>query len=271
MNEVGSRVTVVPGHRLAGKSGLVTGASRGIGRAIAARLAAEGATVLACARGEEALAVAAEVPDGCLGAVLPRVADVSRESDVRGLIDELEREFGGPDYIVNNAGIWQTQRLADMTEDSWHAIEAINLLGVMWGSKHAIAAMVRRGRGGSVVNIGSTNSLAGSSDGVGYTITKHAVLGLTRAIAVDPEHLEAGIRANCVCPTDIETAMTTAFWNSTKDPAAARAEVESLQPSGRIGQPEEIAALVAFLVSDESSLVNGAALVADGGLLARLY
>jgi NAD(P)-dependent dehydrogenase (short-subunit alcohol dehydrogenase family) len=257
--------------RLNGKSGLVTGASRGIGQAVALRLAAEGATVLACARGKEQLEGLVGRESAVADKIVTRVADVSDEGQVRELIAELERDLNGPDFVVNNAGVWLTQRLDDMTVEAWDQIEGVNIKGVLWGCKHGIAAMLRRGTGGSVVNVGSVNSLAGLGEGVGYTMTKHAVLGLTRSLASDREYAQAGVRVNCVCPGDVDTDLTREYWEATDDPAASRAEMEAVYPRGRLGTPEEVAGLVAFLVSDDASLLNGAHVVLDGGRMASFY
>ena len=256
---------------LTGRVGIVTGASRGIGAAITHELASLGATVFACARDKSRLEAIADQPRAGNGRIVPRAVDVSIEIEVEDLVGEIQREHDGLTFIVNNAGIYADQRLPDLSPETWSEIEAVNLRGVLWGCKHAVQAMLRGGRGGSVVNMGSVNSLTGVSEAVGYTMTKHAVLGLTRALASDTCYAKAGIRFNCVCPGDVETDMLREYWKQAEDPASARAEMESVYPTGRLGRPEEIAQLVAFLISPGASLLNGAAIVADGGLTARLY
>jgi NAD(P)-dependent dehydrogenase (short-subunit alcohol dehydrogenase family) len=217
----------------------------------------------------DALAETAAGAAGAAGQIQPRQVDVTVESAVRGLVSSAE-ELGGVDFIVNNAGVSLLSPLLEITTDEWAQTELTNVRGVLWGCKYAVASMVDRGVAGAVVNIGSTASLAGVGYAIGYTMSKHAVLGLTRAIAADPAFASAGIRANCVCPGDIDTPMAEEWFQATEDPVAARAELEAFNPTGRLGTPEEVAEVVVFLCSDRSSLINGATLTADLGQRARL-
>jgi NAD(P)-dependent dehydrogenase (short-subunit alcohol dehydrogenase family) len=255
---------------LEGKSGIVTGASRGIGQATALAAAAAGATVLACARGVDALAETVELAEGSPGRIVARPLDVRDETAVAEAIALVDGELGGLDFIVNNAGICPTNPLQAVTGEEWDELDAVNVRGVLWGSKHAVGSMLRRQVAGVVVNVGSTASVSGWGAAVSYCMSKHAVLGLTRAIAADRSISSAGIRAVCVCPGDIATPLAEEYFESTGDAAAARAELESLNPVGTLGRPEEVAALIVFLCSGQASLINGAALMADNGQHALL-
>ena len=142
---------------------------------------------------------------------------------------------------------------------------------VFWCSKYAAAAMAAHGRGGSIVNVASVAALAADPILVAYSASKHAVLGLTRAMAVDRDLTRAGIRTNAVCPGDMETTMLTAYLEAQPDPGTARDAMASAYPIERIAQPSEVAEVIAFLISDRASYVNGSALVVDGGLSAAIF
>ena len=254
--------------RCAGKAGVVTGASRGLGRETLLALCREGASVVAVARDAEAGRGAAEeaaVLDG--GAVFVE-GDVRREEDVVSAIDRCRTEFGSLDFMVNNAGILGEGRLHETTNVQWDDLVATHLTGAFWGCKHAVNAM-RESGGGSIVNVGSILSFTGDGYLAAYTAMKTGVLGLTKAIAID--YALDGIRCNCVCPGDMETPMIQQYFDGTDDPVAARAEMEAAYPGKRIADPLEVAAAVVFLVSDESSFVNGTPILVDGGLTAKTY
>jgi NAD(P)-dependent dehydrogenase (short-subunit alcohol dehydrogenase family) len=141
----------------------------------------------------------------------------------------------------------------------------------MLACKHAIAAMMRSRTPGAVVNVGSTVSAQGAGSSTLYTSCKHALLGFTRAVALDPAHAEAGIRVNCICPGSIRTEMSGRYFPDAADPEAALQDFASWYPSRRLGHPDEVADVIVFLVSDQASLINGAAMMADSGLHARAY
>jgi NAD(P)-dependent dehydrogenase (short-subunit alcohol dehydrogenase family) len=246
-------------------AGIVTGASSGIGKAITLKLAGVGMTVLACARDEKRLAEVAQLAVDLPGTVVAHVTDVTLEGDIVGAVSRADRELGGLRFIVNNAGILTHTPIHELTNEEWHSVEATNVRSVFWGCKHAIISMRRRGTGGSLVNMGSVMSLSGDPGFVAYATSKHAVLGLSRAIAVEPEYVRAGIRVNCVCPGDVDTPMMQAYFAGQDDPAGYRADMEADYPAGRMVTAKEVANLVAFLVSDEVPIMNGAALVLDGG------
>jgi NAD(P)-dependent dehydrogenase (short-subunit alcohol dehydrogenase family) len=251
--------------RLEGKAGVVTGASRGLGREILIALAGEGARVVGMARNAEQGEAAAAEAGG--GAVF-QPGDVRREEDVAAAIGRCLADFGALDFLVNNAGILGEGRLHETTNEQWDELVATHLTGTFWGCKHAIEAMRERG-GGSIVNVGSILSFTGDGYLAAYTAMKSGVLGLTKAIAID--YALDGIRCNCVCPGDMETPMIEQYFDGTEDPAEARREMEAAYPGKRIADPREVAAAVLFLCSDESSFVSGAPLLVDGALTAKTY
>jgi NAD(P)-dependent dehydrogenase (short-subunit alcohol dehydrogenase family) len=256
---------------MTGRAGIVTGASRGLGRATALTLAARGADVVACARDEAALAETADLADGLPGRVVALRCDVTDEADVMGAVRCAQRELGPLRYLVANAGHQVERRLHETTNDDWAAVEAVNARGVFWCAKHAIEAMLGHGLGGSIVVVASAVSLTADPNLAAYTSSKHAALGIVRAIAADRGYAAARIRANAVCPGDMETPMVRQYFESHDDPEVARREIESAYPVGRIAAAEEVAAVIAFLVSDDASFMTGAPVPVDGGILSTLY
>jgi NAD(P)-dependent dehydrogenase (short-subunit alcohol dehydrogenase family) len=255
--------------RCAGKAGVVTGASRGLGREILLALCREGASVVAVARDAEAGHSAAEEATALDGSAVFVQGDVRREEDVVSAIDLCRTEFGALDFMVNNAGTLGEGRLHETTNEQWNDLVATHLTGAFWGCKHAVNEMRGDGHAGSIVNVGSILSFTGDGYLAAYTAMKTGVLGLTKAIAID--YALDGIRCNCVCPGDMETPMIEQYFDGTDDPVAARAEMEAAYPGKRIAHPREVAAAVVFLVSDESSFVNGTPILVDGGLTAKTY
>jgi NAD(P)-dependent dehydrogenase (short-subunit alcohol dehydrogenase family) len=191
--------------RCAGKAGVVTGASRGLGREILLALCREGASVVAVARDAEAGRSAAEEAAALDGRAIFVQGDVRREEDVVSAIDRCRTELGSLDFMVNNAGILGEGRLHETTNEQWDDLVATHLTGAFWGCKHAVNAMRESGRPGSIVNVGSILSFTGDGYLAAYTAMKTGDLGLTKAIAID--YALDGIRCNCVCPGDMETPM----------------------------------------------------------------
>jgi meso-butanediol dehydrogenase/(S,S)-butanediol dehydrogenase/diacetyl reductase len=252
-----------PGGDLSGKLGVVTGAARGVGRATVEHLAGRGAFVVAIDRDAESLEELGRAALGP-GDVLTQVGDDREEGTFVDAIQTVVHH-GGLDFVVNNAGIDGQVELEATTTDAWQNLFDVNARSVFFGCKHAVGPMMERG-GGSIVNIGSSDSIQADPLEPAYVATKHAVLGLTRAVAANPRYASAGIRCNCVCPAGINTPMLIEYYGSQPDPDEFRRNFEQAHPVGRVAEPEEIAAPVGFLVSDASSFVNGVALSVDGGL-----
>jgi NAD(P)-dependent dehydrogenase (short-subunit alcohol dehydrogenase family) len=255
--------------RCAGKKGVVTGSSRGLGRETLLALAREGASVVGVARDEIAGRAGAEEANAAGGRAAFVRGDVRREQDIVDAIAFCRVELGGFDFIVNNAGILGEGRLHETTNEQWDDLVATHLTAAFWGCKHSVAALIEDGRPGSIVNIGSILSFTGDGYLAAYTAMKSGVLGLTKAIAID--YALDGIRCNCICPGDMETPMIEQYFEGTDDPVAAREEMEAAYPGKRIAHPREVAMAAVFLVSDESSFVNGTPILVDGGLTAKTY
>lgn len=255
-----------------GKVILVTGASQGIGRGIALRLAKDGADIaLVDIKADKLQAVAREVE--ALGVKATTfVADVSKRDEVYAAVDHAEKELGGFDVIVNNAGIAQVKPLADVTPEDLDRIFRINVDGVVWGIQAAAAKFKTRGHKGKIIN---ASSIAGH-DGFAmlgvYSATKFAVRALTQAAA--KEYASAGITVNAYCPgivgTDMWVEIDERFSELTGAPKGEtyKKYVEGIA-LGRAQTPEDVAALVAFLSSDDSDYITGQAILTDGGIVYR--
>ena len=250
--------------RLKDKVCIVTGGGSGIGRATCVLFAAEGAAVVVADKNKEAAAaVAAEC--GKQGRALAMEADVSRAADVTRMIDETVKAFGRLDVLVNNAGYGIAGSVVETDEDAWDALMAVNVRGVFLCSKHAIPAMKANG-GGTIVNTASVVASIGIRNRAAYCASKGAVASLTRAIAID--HVADGIRCNAIAPGTIDTPYFSDIMQKSGNPADARKALEARQLLNRLGTPEEIAAGMLFLASDESRFATGTILTIDGGMTA---
>jgi NAD(P)-dependent dehydrogenase (short-subunit alcohol dehydrogenase family) len=247
------------------KSILVTGATAGIGQAIARVLAERGARLLMTGRNEAAgRALEAELTAG--GADVRFVpADVTAPDAARLLVDATLDAFGRIDGLVNNAGIVIRGNAEECTDEHWDRIMATNVTALFRLSRAVLPAMRRQG-GGSIVNIASDWGLVGAVNAVAYGASKGAVVQITRSMAID--HARDGIRVNAVCPGDTDTTMLDGAMTG-GDRAAELAKMGQALPLGRVGQPVEIAKVVAFLASDDASFITGACLPVDGGNTAQ--
>lgn len=252
--------------RLERKVAFITGAGKGIGRAIAQKMAAEGASV----------AIAEiDIPSGQRTAneliaagfrALFVQTDITRESEVEQAIQYTVETFGGLNILVNNAGKDFNFDATTMTEADWYTAMDVDVKGVWLCSKYAIPQLLKQG-GGAIVNIASVHARATSPNYFPYGAAKSAVVGLTRSLALD--YGPHNIRVNAICPGWVLSDAIDNWLNTQPDRQATEAHIISLQPVRRIGQPSEIANLVAFVASDEASYITGAELVIDGGLTAQ--
>jgi NAD(P)-dependent dehydrogenase (short-subunit alcohol dehydrogenase family) len=249
---------------LEGRVAFVTGGARGIGRACVERLQTAGASVVFCDVDDEASReVAASLSDRPTPVEFAQ-CDVTSEDEVaRAMAKTIER-FGTVDILVANAGIDVPFDAAAMSEDEWESFFAIDLKSVWLCAKHALPQMRERRRG-AIVTIASIHAYVTSTGKFPYAAAKSGVVGLTRSLALD--EAKYGIRVNAVCPGYTRTRML--GIESADDPEATEREMAAIHPLGRIGEPIEIANVVAFLASDEASFITGASILVDGGLSAR--
>ena len=241
---------------LKGKRVLVTGGARGIGAATAARFLEEGARVVVLDRDEAALRhIERELP--ALSGTIE--ADVSDADNVARAFERLDALVGGLDVLINNAGISIRHRFTDISPQEWREVMGVNLNGVFFVAQQAARRMLRGG-GGAILNMGSTNALMGYHYYADYNASKAGVVELTRSMALE---LAPSVRVNAVCPGFILTPMQAAEYTEEMQRAYA-----SKLPLNRLGRPEDVAALFAFLASDDASFITGQCIVIDGGEIA---
>src|SRR5680860_1546125 len=238
---------------LDGLVALVTGGASGIGAATAKRMAAMGAQV----------AVLDLTPGTADVAQLVVEADVSDDESVRRAVDDVIKRFGRLDIVVNNAGIGAQGTIADNSEDEWHRVLDINVLGIVRVSRAALPYL-RKSPSAAIVNTASVAATAGLQNRALYSASKGAVVALTLSMAAD--HVHEGIRVNCVNPGTADTPWVARLLQTATDPAAERAALEARQPHGRLVKPEEVAAAIAFLASPSAGSTTGTALAVDGGM-----
>jgi NAD(P)-dependent dehydrogenase (short-subunit alcohol dehydrogenase family) len=249
-------------RRFEGKRVVVTGGANGIGRATVARFASEGATVVLTDRAPEAAdAAAQEISRSSGAAVYAFLGDVTTQSDNLGAVQFALDKIRGVDVLVNNAGIYKPQPFEQITEADWDETLDIDLKGTFLMCQ-AVAPLFKKQREGVIVNMASTNGLVGEMEYAHYNAAKGGIVLLTKTLAL--ELAPYNVRVNCVCPGYIYTQATAVL-----DPPEFTEEyVRHKIPLGRVGQPEEVASVIAFLTSDDASFITGASIVIDGGQLA---
>jgi 3alpha(or 20beta)-hydroxysteroid dehydrogenase len=252
--------------RFEGKVAIVTGAAGGIGRATVERFIRDGARVVATDLKDAPIEETAVAVEGLGGEVLTAAHDVSSWDDWQRVIAESASRFGGVDYLINNAGIEGAVAPIDESPEAvFDQVLAVNIKGVFLGMKAVIPALRKRG-GGAIVNLASVMGVIGGPDVAPYVASKHAVIGLTKSAAIGygPEK----IRVNAVGPAPIETRMMRSleFGMSPGGEAEVKAGIEQQIPLGRYGTPDEVAAVIAFLCSEDARFVSGSFYTVDGGM-----
>src|SRR3954451_17269741 len=249
-------------QRLAGKVALVTGGAGGIGLAIARRFMSEGACVIIAdidaAAGERACA---DAP----GLAFERL-DVTQDEAWQAVMDGVVAGRGGLDVLVNNAGVIAVASIESITLETWRRVQSVNVDGTFLGCRHAVRVM--KGRGGVILNMSSVSGIVGGHNLVAYTAAKGAVRLLTKSVALHCARYEYGIRCNSIHPGFVETRMLEDIAAGGRDPEALREKLRTGVPLGRNAEPDEVAALVVYLASDEAAFVTGAEFVIDGGVTA---
>jgi NAD(P)-dependent dehydrogenase (short-subunit alcohol dehydrogenase family) len=243
--------------KLEGKVAFVTGFGSGLGQAIAVLFAKEGAAVAGTstteAKGRDTVAVIEKIG----GKALFRPGHVSNSAQMKALIEETVKQFGGLDLLVNSAGVRTNGSITEITEEQWDRTIDVNLKGVFVVSRLAIPEMIKRG-GGVIINIGARSGMAGQAGRAAYCASKGGMVTLTEAMAMD--HASQKIRVNCICPGPTRTPMV-----DTSTPEKL-ARYKTRVPVGRIGEPEDIAYAALYLASDDASMITAAILPVDGGM-----
>ena len=243
--------------KLDGKVAFVTGFGSGLGQAIALLFAKAGAAVTGTstteAKGRDTVAMIEKTGKKALF----RPGDVSNSAQMKALIDETVKQFGGLDIVVNSAGVRTNGSITEITEEQWDRTIDVNLKGVFVVSRLAIPEMIKRG-GGVIINIGARSGMAGQAGRAAYCASKGGMVTLTEAMAMD--HASHKIRVNCICPGPTRTPMV-----DTSTPEKL-ARYKTRVPVGRIGEPEDIAYAALYLASDEASMITAAILPVDGGM-----
>jgi NAD(P)-dependent dehydrogenase (short-subunit alcohol dehydrogenase family) len=251
--------------RLAGQVALITGGGTGIGRATALAFAREGAKVAVAARRKDKLKEVADAIAAQGGGALAIECDVTLGADAERAVRETVERFGGLHILVNNAGVWNSATVEQISEEEWDRVMLVNIKGPFLMSRAALPAL-RKAGGGSIINMGSVLGLYAMKSRAPYCVSKGAVTMLTKAMALD--HAHENIRVNCICPALVETDMVKDLFGASAEGQAVRKARLANIPLGRIGKPGDVAELAVYLASAESSWLTGVAIPLDGGLSA---
>jgi NAD(P)-dependent dehydrogenase (short-subunit alcohol dehydrogenase family) len=244
------------------KAAVITGAGSGIGQATALLFAGKGAKVAVVDLDSDAGAKTVDMIKDDEGEAIGVIADVSRAADAHRMAETVMDAFGRIDVLVNNAGIFTEGNVVDTSEEDWNRILGVNLSGVFLCMKYCIPEMIKGG-GGVVVNISSEAGLVGIGNQVAYNVSKSGVIALTKSAALD--FAGDNIRVNCLCPGRVFTPLVKEVIRNSQDPEATRRLLSEDRPMKRMGKPEEIAAGILFLASDEVAYATGTVLSIDGG------
>ncbi|HEX8166109.1 MAG TPA: glucose 1-dehydrogenase [Beijerinckiaceae bacterium] len=251
-------------RRLEGKVALISGGASGIGLAAARRFAEEGAIVVLADLNREA----AERAAGAIAGASVEPLDVTLDDDWRRAADAVAARHGGLDVLVNSAGIVAFGSVEDVSLEDWRRTMAVNLDGTFLGCRHGVRVMKAGGRGGSIVNLSSVSGIIGGHNIAAYNAAKGGVRLLTKSVALHCARKGYGIRCNSVHPGFVETPMLDEVIGQGRDPDETRMRLRASVPLGRNARAEEVAAMIAYLASDEAAFVTGAELVIDGGVTA---
>lgn len=245
---------------------VITGAGSGIGRATALLFAKKGAKVVVVDLDAKGGSKTIDSIKGDGGEATLVVADVSKASNVQRMVKTILELWGRLDILVNNAGIFTEGSVVETTEEDWNRVLGVNLDGVFLCMKYCIPEMIKGG-GGVIVNVGSEAGLVGIRNQVAYNVSKSGVIALTKSTALD--FAENNIRVNCLCPGRVLTPLVEKVISDSEDPEATRRVLSDDRPLKRMGKPEEIAAGILFLASDEAPYATGTILSIDGGYTAQ--
>lgn len=249
--------------KLENKVAIVTGASAGMGKAIAYLFAKEGATVYAVARRAERLEELAKSVEGFSGKIIPHAADLMKKEDAEGVIDFVYNDAGQLDVLVNNAGIMDDfSPVGDVSDEIIEKVFQLNFYAPFYTIRKAIAVFLKQEKG-NVINIASIGGLYGARAGVAYTTSKHAVVGLTKNTGY--MYAKENIRCNAICPGGVETEIGIGAFMKNINQKGMDAIMPGMGGNPRTGKPEEVAEVALFLASDDSGFINGQCIVADSG------